>query len=136
MKQGFTGTRRGMTDHQKWRFGHSIGIIQPVEFHHGDCIGADSDAHDIVREVCPNCKIVIHPCNLENQRAFKQGDVILEPKPPLERNKTIVEVCDGMIATPGELEEQLRSGTWATIRYARKMMRPMMIMFPKDLLDI
>ena len=51
-------------------------------------------------------------------------------KPPLDRNHDIVERCDLLIATPHTVEEQLRSGTWATIRYARKVHRPHYIIRP------
>jgi predicted Rossmann fold nucleotide-binding protein DprA/Smf involved in DNA uptake len=38
----------------------------------------------------------------------------------LERNHLIVAACDVLNAAPLQDEEILRSGTWATIRYARK----------------
>jgi hypothetical protein len=50
--------------------------------------------------------------------------------PPLERNKHIVHNCGWLIAAPKEDSETLRSGTWATIRYARKLRRPITIVFP------
>jgi hypothetical protein len=33
-----------------------------------------------------------------------------------------------LIATPESLTEELRSGTWATIRYARKIKKPCLIL--------
>lgn len=45
-------------------------------------------------------------------------------KPYLERNKDIAnEGIDGLIAAPSGWVEELRSGTWATVRYARKLKR-------------
>lgn len=41
-------------------------------------------------------------------------------KPPLVRNHDIVDSTELLIACPKEQVEVLRSGTWATIRYARK----------------
>jgi len=35
-----------------------------------------------------------------------------------------------MIATPGEVDEQLRSGTWSTVRFARKQGKPVHVILP------
>lgn len=35
-----------------------------------------------------------------------------------------------MIATPSSKEEELRSGTWSTVRYARKLRRPVTLIYP------
>lgn len=54
---------------------------------------------------------------------------VLEPKPYLVRNKDIVNASEGMLAAPRGPEE-LRSGTWSTIRYARKCRKKVLIMWP------
>jgi hypothetical protein len=41
----------------------------------------------------------------------------------LERNLTIVQHSDIVIVTPKEDDEVQRSGTWATVRRARKLRR-------------
>jgi hypothetical protein len=46
---GFTGTRQGMTAEQKSVLRNLLGG-GAGEFHHGDCIGADSEGHDIADE--------------------------------------------------------------------------------------
>ena len=46
---GFTGTQHGMTDAQKATLRDFLAAGSG-EFHHGDCIGADSEAHDIADE--------------------------------------------------------------------------------------
>jgi hypothetical protein len=51
-------------------------------------------------------------------------------KPYLVRNHEIVDDSQVLIAAPKEFTEQLRSGTWATIRYARKIGRTVRIVFP------
>lgn len=91
----------------------------PTEFHHGDDKGADADAHALVRETLPNCRIVVHPPDNGYRRAHCSGDVVLQAHPFLVRNHHIVDACSCLIATP-DGPEVLRSGTWATIRYARK----------------
>ena len=113
---GFTGTRKGMTSHQMIVLS---GILQTGdEFHHGDCVGADAEAHDIAR--CEGCRIVIHPPDNDKYRAFCIGTREELEKPYLERNHDIVDACDLLVATPDGPEAQ-RSGTWATIRYAREV---------------
>lgn len=130
---GFTGTRKGMTLSQIDRlravlnlaFRDGIG-----EFHHGDCLGADEQSHDLVRRLWPRVQIVGHPCDLVKQRAFKDCDVTMHPLPPLVRNKKIVAASEYIVATPGEATEVLRSGTWSTIRHARKMNREITVIKP------
>lgn len=117
---GFTGTSDGMTLLQKTYLVSALANLGPEEFHHGDCVGADAEAHDIVRKEWPRCKIVIHPPENDYKRAFKAGDEILEPRPYLVRNKAIVARCEELVAAPKTLAEELRSGTWATIRTARR----------------
>src|SRR6185503_5652423 len=89
---GFTGTQHGMTLAQQRDFREYVSKFEVTTFHHGDCVGADAEAHDIVRSVWPHCKIVVHPPEKEDLRAFKQGEmvVVLAKKPYLVRNKDIV----------------------------------------------
>ncbi len=45
----------------------------------------------------------------------------INPKPYLQRNRDIVNDCDILIAVPIDKDvEEVRSGTWMTIRLARK----------------
>lgn len=124
---GFTGTRKGMTPQQKDTL--RTLLLPSDEFHHGDCIGADAEAHAIAREV--GCSpIVIHPTYLERWRAYCSGDLVMEPQSPLTRNHIIVYLTDLLIAAPATKKEILRSGTWATIRYARKGKKAVVILEP------
>lgn len=123
---GFTGTQKGMTYFQKQQVELLLLGIEG-EFHHGDCIGADAEAHDIAEKYL---KCIIHPPINNDKRAFKKANIILEPKEYLDRNKDIVKACERLIATPEEYQEQLRSGTWSTVRYARKMKKLIAIIFP------
>lgn len=128
MKVGFTGTRRGMTQHQKEQFVLKMLELNPVEFHHGDCKGADADAHDIVREFFPEIYIVIHPPILTQTQAFKKGDEHRWPGSYIQRDKAIVDSTDYLIGAPLDNVEQIRSGSWTTIRYARKTGKPYMVL--------
>ncbi len=120
MKVGFTGTQLGMSQHQKEQFVLKMYELNPTEFHHGDCIGADAQAHDIVREFFPDVKIHVHPPIYSNKRAFKVGDVTYEKDHYLVRDRRIVDSTEFLIGTPKTNLEELRSGTWTTIRHARK----------------
>ena len=123
--QGFTGTQEGMTAQQ-------IKVVRRLldgsEFHFGDCIGADKEAYTIA---CKNGMYIIkHPPINQSKQAFCEADAEREPKEYLDRNHDIVDESDEMLATPKEHDEQLRSGTWATIRYARKVGRKLIIIYP------
>lgn len=121
MKIGFTGTREGMSQGQKENLVQILQNYNPTEFHHGDCAGADEQAHDIVREFFPDCKIVVHPPESDYLRAYKQGDVMLDPLPYLQRDRKIVDQTDMLIGTPLTLTETKGSGTWYTIKYAKRI---------------
>lgn len=135
---GFTGTQRGMTAAQYAavgelllaRFPHAAVTtpVRSVTFHHGDCTGADEQAHVIAR-IC-GYFIVVHPPTDPKKRAWCTGDFAMTPAPYLERNAAIVRSTLELIATPGETAEQVRSGTWATIRQARRLRRPTTIVWP------
>lgn len=124
---GFTGTQEGMSKQQIIKVGGLLVKLGAKEARHGDCIGADSDFHEICKAM--NIKTYIHPPTNSSKRAFCVGDFKYEPKPYLERNKDIVRGSQVLIATP-KSEEELRSGTWSTIRYARKLEREIYIIFP------
>lgn len=129
MKVGFTGTRRGMTEAQKnalwWFLLHHPRLDR--EFHHGDCIGADAQAHLVARSL--GFRIVVHPPASDTLRAWCEGDEVLDPAPYLRRNRAIVDACDVLIACPGGPEVR-RSGTWATIRYAQSRGAPLVLIRP------
>lgn len=127
MKVGFTGTRLGMSQHQKEQFVIKLYELEMHEFHHGDCIGADAEAHDIVREFFPNVKIIVHPPSKTKTQAFRKGDESRISAPYIARDKDIVNESEYMIGTP-HCEEIIRSGTWTTIRYARKIGKPHIVL--------
>lgn len=118
---GFTGTQKGMTDMQKKSVAQIISLYSPGIFHHGCCIGADFEFHKMC-DVVGNT-IILHPPT--DERKMEKCLVLwatcigLEAKPYLERNHQIVNCSDVLIAAPAEREEVLRSGTWATLRYAK-----------------
>ncbi|KKM26963.1 hypothetical protein LCGC14_1579490 [marine sediment metagenome] len=119
---GFTGSSRiigeaqARTLREVLRFWKGSGR---EEFHHGDCINADEAAHGFALEC--GYEVIIHPPKNSAKRAFCKGATrILPPDDYIPRNHSIVDTSDWLIATPREFSEVLRSGTWATIRYARR----------------
>lgn len=122
----FTGTQEGMSSRQKSTLRAVLKGAR--ELHHGDCIGADEEADQIARDM--GVDVVIHPPSDSKKRAYcaKPGDVVWEPRPYLERNHDIVDEGTEVIAAPRTDREELRSGTWATVRYGRRLGRKITIL--------
>jgi len=134
---GFTGTRKGMTPQQKSTVEALVLELKPKQAHHGDCVGADADFNSICIKLNTlrehNTLIHIHPgCVIGNpQRANCSGWYqMYSIKPFLDRNHDIVDACDRLIVCPGEFQEQRRSGTWATYRYALKTKKLIYVVYP------
>ena len=120
MEIGFTGTQLGMTLEQKDTVRRLLEEMDPTGVAHGDCIGADMEFHHIALQL--GKWIRIHPPKKGEKRAHcKEWNEIMPAKEYLDRNKDIVDSVEFLIACPAEEEEQLRSGTWSTVRYARKV---------------
>lgn len=118
-----------MTSEQIWTIDKLLqDDMITMTAHHGDCVGADADFHRLSR--LNGLLVVGHPPIKNDLRAFCDFDEIREPKEPLDRNHDIVDESDWMIFTPSGFKEVLRSGTWATIRYTRKVERAGWIVWP------
>ena len=124
---GFTGSRLGMHDKQISQFVEEFNQLMVCEFHHGDCLGADEISHDIVFEFFPNATIHIHPPTNSIKRAYCKGGILHPEKPYMARNQDIIDACDILIAAPSGPEE-LRSGTWSTVRKARIAQKKIIIL--------
>jgi hypothetical protein len=94
---------------------------------HGGAIGADAEFDAVMKE--RGIERLVLPSNLPNQQMSGHGDIELKPQDPLVRNRAIVDACDFLIAAPEGPEVQ-RSGTWATIRYARKQGKQVTLIRP------
>ena len=125
---GFTGSRCGMTEAQKSTVAALLLELAPRQARHGDAVGSDAQFHAMVRTT--PAVVIVHPANEPRYRANCAADKELPEKPPLARNKDIVDNCTVLIATPDSAVEKLRSGTWSTIRYARKQGRRVLIVTP------
>jgi hypothetical protein len=137
VKIGFTGTREGMTDVQEHEFRAWVQASPRIaEFHHGCCIGADEQAVNVIREELGGSVVVHgHPGDwppLTSKEAVATSHPMHPCRPNLERNRLIVEACEVLIACPKGPEE-LRSGTWATVRAARYRRKHIVIILPNGL---
>lgn len=124
-----------MTIMQLQRFQSLMCATAFSEFHSGDCVGADDQAYRLVDHwrYLQGMKIKLHghPCNIDPQRAWNEYDVEHEVKAPLVRNRDIVDCSDVIYAAPKEYEEKMRkSGTWATMRYAVRQQKDLVVVWP------
>jgi len=119
---GYTGTRRGMTIEQiaalckiMLSYHKMSGAFR---WHHGMCVGGDTESHKLAKIFDFNVRG--HPPNDSRYvTVFTDLDSMADPKNYLVRNHDIVDESSILIATPKEHKEILRSGTWATVRYAK-----------------
>lgn len=133
---GFTGTQRGMTGRQKLVIGEMLSDTRGVIARHGDCVGADDEFDYLCAQ--RGVQVAIHPCDIRSKRAYcadkrsrdRHVHYVEKPLPPLERNQVIVDRSEILVAAPAGFEEELRSGTWSTVRRARKRGIPVIIVLP------
>lgn len=150
---GFTGTEEGYNcgadlEHQGER-GRTMfqwlvylrAKLGRIEVHHGDCIGSDRDVHG--QCLALGIPRVLHPPVNPSKRAFahkidgvgftinaSNTSMVLDPEPYLDRDWVIVDRTVILLATPKGRAEEIRSGTWATIRHARAAKRWIIIVYP------
>ena len=127
MKVGFTGPRLGMTDLQYAKLTHELHRLGATQLHHGDCRGSDEQADQIAADL--GIYRVAHPPTSTGLRAFCASEEIREPAPFIVRDHTIVLETEILIGTP-DRPEYRRSGTWTTLRYARRIQRPIIAITP------
>lgn len=126
IKIGFTGNRHGLNLVQKEQIELVLNEYDNIIASHGDCVGSDTEFHELCmkhKEMNPNKIIEIHiyPPNNPTLRAFNRGDLLMEEQPYLTRNLNILKNSNILIACPiDKNKEEMRSGTWSTIRQAKK----------------
>ena len=137
MRLAFTGTRAGMTVPQMEVIEDLLRNRTEWKAHgNGLCLGADTQMFTLVLNLRPDMARKGFPSDIPTAQARHYYDQCheLDPiRPPLERNQVMVDWATGgglLLATPKEKVEQLRSGTWATVRYARKADLPIIFVFP------
>lgn len=124
---GFTGSSQGVSPEQFNWLRDQLVRLGATELHHGDCVGGDHAAHEVALEL--KLRVVIHPPVNASRRAWCTGDEVRPAREYLDRNRDIVDETEVLLALP-DGPERLRSGTWATIRYARRIGRPVEVELP------
>lgn len=134
---GFTGTRHGTTKAQleclSERLANESCCGDDIELRHGCCIGADEELSEIAAESFPWMAQVGYPSNLDgfnSVKAIQRCKRTFPAKPPLDRNHDVVDGAAILYACPQGMSEERRSGTWATVRYARKKGIEVCIIWP------
>lgn len=139
MHIGFTGTQDGTTKEQFTSLCKLMNALtaldKDVVFHNGDCVGADEESAMYAKLL--NWKIHLHPPLSNAKRVFLDqfSEWVEVPLNYLERNKNIVKQSQALIATP-KSKETLRSGTWSTVRYARKLGKRIYIIYPSGEINV
>lgn len=121
---GFTGTRSGPRPDQTQAIYDFMARLKPRRFVHGGAAGCDMIAHGIAERLHIPV-IEIHP-SIDHYPAVAGitagvNVIIFPPLPPLERNRVIVRRVWGMLACPRTDAEEAGTGTWYTVRQARKL---------------
>ena len=133
---GFTGTRNNLTPKAAKGLADLLVMLDPRQVQHGDCVGADNTLHYMALGL--GIPIGVRPPVDDRFRAWTRVTAsvyVYPPKPYIQRNHDIVNHTQYLIACPDTMQEVLRSGTWATIRYAGKNNRVVYLVYPDGRLD-
>jgi hypothetical protein len=131
VKFGFTGSQ-----HMPLSFVQFLSVAKLIEdcfepdseFHYGRCIGWDDKAAAIARSV--GYRLIGHPPTDRRQIGRVIPDIELPPLPYLERDRRLVDATRKLLAAPHTPYEVLRSGTWATVRFAVRRGKPGQLVKP------
>jgi hypothetical protein len=124
---GFTGSRRGMTRHQREVVEQWLHENRPDEAHHGLCVGSDEEFHWLCRDL-GGVWIEGHPPTDPKLRAWLECDVLHPEKPYLDRDWDIVRAGGLLLATPRN--RPWKGGTWRTIGFAHQVKRRTILVRP------
>jgi len=107
---------------------------ESIRFHQGCCVGSDEAATQAIREAFGHRAWIIgHRPDIStmvSEYCVTNSNEVREPLPYLVRNGNIVTECQLLVATLQEMDEVIRSGTWSTIRAAKKYGRGYVIIYP------
>ena len=131
---GFSGTRYGMTLLQRravYRvFRWYRDNRSAITVHHGSCVGADAEAHDIARML--GLSVALHPgvsakgdSPYRAECATLQGERVWTPRHYFTRNAAIVACTGVLVAATGDGTED--RGASHAISCAVKLERPVVI---------
>ena len=145
MKVGVTGTRKGMRQAQITAFFKFVQDNEIEEFHHGDCVGVDDEAANIVFAEKTQSGIACHihrrpgPDDglhrASNQLHIASGGRDYPEKTHFARNRDIVNACDLLVVIPLDDSRQPHGGTWYTYDYAVKRGKQVVVIWPDGRVD-
>lgn len=133
---GVTATREDLTGSQLRSVIHKLrhlamtNDLYGVTLHQGCCVGGDEQI--TIAAAALGMSIIAHPPTdrkLMSMLAFELATERKPENPYLMRNRSIVDASDIILAAPKEMREELRSGTWSTIRYARSLNKMMIVVW-------
>lgn len=133
MKLGITGTRNGMTEPQVESFLQFLRDNPKFTMLlHGSCRGVDVRSAQLFRSVNPKGFITALPGPEDDPNREVSGvdDAALPGNSHFARNRDIVNECDSLVVIPMDMERQDRGGTWYTEGFARKIGKPVTIIWP------
>jgi hypothetical protein len=138
MRVGFSGTRNGMRPQQLSTFLKVIEQLNPTDFIHGACKGADEEAAKLVRESIFGCRIIARPGKsakggengLASTAALEVSHEVMPAETHFVRNRKIVADCDVLIATPFAMARLTFGGTEYTIAQGKKAGKRVLIIQP------
>jgi hypothetical protein len=133
---GFTGTRKELTPQQHEALERELCDLKQryadkqLQAHHGDTIGADAAFHRMCQQL--QIEVVIHLATDQSDRAYCQGAMdTLAPVDFSDQSDAIVKCTQLLVAAPDGFKEKVRgSGTWMTVRRARKAQRSIVFIYP------
>lgn len=121
---GFTGPRSGINSTQIEIFADLFRHLDGHAMVHGGAQGADEQADTVAAGLIDPWNIEIFPGNEDRQRYWQckmPRRQVHQWIAPLDRNRLVANACHVLIAAPRTASEEARSGTWTTVRYARRM---------------
>lgn len=125
---GITATQHGATLDQLSTFRKLIRLF--MVYHGGVCIGGDEQTAAIAK--AEGLRVEGHPPirKAKMSKVLDVYDFMYPPEEYLERNLAIVYASGSGIGLPQRTSEDLRSGTWYTIRRFRVWKKPLAIIWP------
>ena len=129
---GITASREGISAQALETFESILQEFPELEeLHHGDCVGGDEQIHMMMQNIAPEVQLIVHPPIKGDHRANCEGaHVVLPKKDYMVRNHDIVMASEAVIGFPNGNNEIMRSGTWATLRIARRKNKKIIVVYP------
>lgn len=133
---GITGSLEGLTGPQlRWAKQFIQDNVVRV-LHHGNCIGGDEDVATLFYKG-QDTYIIAHPGHISTmQSKISFNDLVLPEKHTLARNRLIVNSSDLLLGFPKIDDEDDNSGSWYTIRWAKRHRTPVIVISPTGMMTL